>query len=111
MLGIMRAGSRRRHEERVARAKACIAGGCKCYCHAPSKDMSMWGVFGVLFVFGFVWIGFWSLMSWEMQRENAAHPPEPYVCNSITSTGAPTDCHPAVLPPDVLKKYEEQFKK
>jgi hypothetical protein len=66
----------------------------------------MWKVLMPLIVFLVVWTGLWMFASWEQQQS----PQEPYVCNSITSTGAPTDCHPVVLPPDVLKKYEDQFR-
>ena len=110
MLGIMRAGSRRRHEARVARERACIAGGCKCYCHEKGEPESLLAILLMsiltVSVVGIPLMG----LAWLQQREYAKHPPEPYYCTGITSTGAPTDCHPAVLPPDVLKKYEEHFK-
>lgn len=63
MFMIMRNGSRRRHEARVAREKTCIAAGCKCYCHVPREDMPMWQVALYLLAFGIVWVGFWVLMS------------------------------------------------
>jgi hypothetical protein len=111
MLGIMRAGSRRRHEARVARAQACIAAGCKCYCHDRSEPESLLGILLMcILTVSIVGVPLMGL-AWLIQRDQAEHPPMPYVCNSITSTGAPADCHPAILPPDVLKKYEDHFKK
>jgi hypothetical protein len=112
MLGIMREGSRRRREARMAREEACIAAGCKCYCHEPEEGGGLSaGKFAFFFlVFGIFYGGFWWLMSIIQQQEQEKNPPAPYYCSGITATGAPTDCHPVVLPPEVLKQYEDRFK-
>lgn len=93
----------------VARAKVCIDGGCKCYCHAPKNhhvEPPMWFVIFTIGAVLFVML----LGIKSCQDEQAAHPPMPYYCTGITSTGAPDDCHPAVLSSEQLKKYEDHFK-
>jgi len=96
-------------ERAAARERACIDGGCKCYCHVPKNHVVRFP--GILLAITAVWLIFTVFAVRSCEREQAAHPPEPYVCNGITSTGAPSDCHPAVLPPEVLKRYEDQFKR
>ncbi len=97
-------------ERAAARERACIDGGCKCYCHVPRTHHVEVPAFLLLLTFGAMLL-FLAFAVRSCQEDQAAHPPEPYVCNGITSTGAPADCHPAVLSPDVLKKYEDQFRR
>lgn len=94
----------------AAREKSCIDSGCKCYCHAPRHHHEMRGVPTALIVLAIAWLIFTIYSVRSCQREQALHPPQPYYCTGITGTGAPADCHPAILPDDVLKKYEDHFK-
>ena len=105
--------SSRQHADVCAALKdACTAAGCGCYCHEPPMEQeSLLGVLGICLLAIVPLVVIIFTLTYLIEQDQAAHPPEPYVCNSITSTGSPSDCHPAVLPPDVLKKYEAQFKR
>jgi hypothetical protein len=93
MFGAMKSGSRRRHEARVAREKACVAAGCKCYCHEPSPQQSMpW----LLIVVALLLICFWWVpLYYETQAErNACEKTQTCEVCDVTSTGAPYNCRP-----------------
>jgi hypothetical protein len=104
--------SRTQRDEATAAAqeKACIDAGCGCYCHVPKEYNPPDGLMALLLVFLGLLLVTMVFSIRSCQREEALHPPMPYYCTGITSTGAPADCHPAVLPPDVLKQYEDHFK-
>ena len=112
MLGIMH---HRRNSSGPSRADLCVQGGCKCYCHEAQKKLHWAADLGLTFIMcvGAVALVMGGLMFllFAQQREYAKHPPMPYYCTGMTSTGAPADCHPAVLAPEILKQYEDHFKK
>jgi len=87
-----------------SRADLCEAGGCKCYCHEPVKVLSPLALIGIVIFVMAAWFGFAIWAGKDNQKEYNAHP---YICNSVTSTGAPADCHPVTFPPEVEKQRQK----
>jgi len=66
--------SRRNRENRERRARAqaredaCIAAGCKCYCHAPREPENWKAIFGALLAFVGLYFGFCGMLI-HMQKQ------------------------------------------
>jgi hypothetical protein len=106
--------NKRKEEKKPSVAQVCKAGGCTCYCHKPVPDedvkKGMWLSGMLLFIILAPFVGMPLLISHWAEESQKDSPPPPYYCAGLTSTGAPADCHPAILSPDVQKLYEDQWR-
>jgi hypothetical protein len=110
----MKSRRQRDADERPSVGQRCASSGCTCYCHKPVPDPDLkFLIFPVLMGLGALCMVFsvpFIIGKLIQDANKGTPPPTPYYCAGLTSTGAPADCHPAILSPEVQKLYEQQWK-